>query len=63
MIKEITSDLLHVYIAGNFEAENSLILTVTMIIGQHSQYSALSSDITDLAMLLTQRFWWESVSL
>ena len=25
------------YVAGNFEPENSLILAVTMVIGQHSR--------------------------
>ena len=54
------------YIAGNFEAENSLNLAVTAVVGQHiyGNNTLLHSDIihVDFAMLPTQRFRQETVS-
>ena len=49
------------YIAGNFEAGNLLHVTVTAIVGQHSQVSVhclISSAISP-----DQIFWRETVSL
>ena len=51
------------YVAGNFEAENSLILNnghSSTLTGNSS--ALLPSDITDFAMLPTQGFWREPVS-
>ena len=50
------------YVAGNFEAENSLIHD-----GHWSTFTGnsalLPSDIIDFAMLPTQGFWRETLSL
>ena len=50
-------------IAGNFEAENSLNLTLMAVFGQHSWVTVLPSHVIDFAMLPAQRFWWKTVSL
>ena len=43
--------------AGDFEARNSLILAVTVVVGKHSRNTALlRSDILDFAMLPAQIF-------
>ena len=42
---------------------NSLNLAVTEVISQHLRVTLLPSDIIDFAMLPTQRFWQETVSL
>ena len=41
---------------GNFDAGNSLNLTVMAVVGQQA---LLHSDIIDFAILSTQRFWRE----
>ena len=56
------------YTAGNFEAGNSLNLAVTAVVGQHPRVTVhctlLPSDVIEIAaMLPTQRFWREIVSL
>ena len=38
-------------IAGNFEAENSLNLTLMAVFGQHSWVTVLPSHVIDFAML------------
>ena len=53
------------YIAGNFEAGNSLNLAVTELVGQHSQVTVHCYPLTSqsFAMLPAERFWRETVSL
>ena len=52
------------YIAGNFEAENSLNLAVTEVISQHSRVTLHCYPRTSFfAILPSQRFWRETVSL
>ena len=56
------------YITGNFEAGNSLNFAVTFVVALVSQYlqvrvQVLPSDVIDFAMLATQGFWREIVSL
>ena len=53
------------YIAGNFEAGNTLNLAVfasrrSTFVGNSAQ---LPSDVIDFAMLPAQTFWQETVSL
>ena len=47
------------YIAGNFEAGNSLNLALTAVVGQST---LLPSDVRDFAMLPAE-IWRETVSL
>ena len=53
------------YIAGNFEAGNSLNLAVTVDVRQHSQETVhcYPADFIDFAMFSAQRFWRETVLL
>ena len=55
------------YIAGNFEAGNSLNLAIMAAIGQHSQVTLhcllLSPDVINCTVLSSQIFWRETVSL
>ena len=53
------------YITGNFEAGNSLNFVVVALVSQYLQVrvQVLPSDVIDFAMLATQGFWWEIVSL
>ena len=50
--------------ARNFEAGSSLNLAVTAVVGEHSRVTMHCYPMTsDFAMLPTQRFWRETVSL
>ena len=53
------------YITGNFEAGNSLNFVVVALVSQYLQVrvQVLPSDVIDFAMLATQGFWQEIVSL
>ena len=53
------------YITGNFEAGNSLNFVVVALVSQYLQVrvQVLPSDVIDFAMLATQGFWREIVSL
>ena len=53
------------YITGNFEAGNSLNFVVVALVSQYLQVGVqvLPSDVIDFAMLATQGFWREIVSL
>ena len=53
------------YITGNFEAGNSLNFAVVALVSQYLQVrvQVLPSDVIDFAMLATQGFWQEIVSL
>ena len=53
------------YIAGNFEAGNSLNFAVVALVSQYLQVrvQVLPSDVIDFAMLATQGSWREIVSL
>ena len=53
------------YITGNFEAGNSLKFAVVALVSQYLQVrvQVLPSDVIDFAMLVTQGFWREIVSL
>ena len=52
--------LCDLWIAGNFEARNSLNLVLTAVVGQRT---LLPSGVIDFATLPAQRFWRETVSL
>ena len=56
-----TSRFVICYVAGNFEAGNSLNLAVTAVVGQHLRVTVHCYPLT--SMLLAQRFWRETVSL
>ena len=53
------------YIAGKFEAGNSLNLALTAVVGQHSRVTVHCYPLTskNVAMLPAHWFWRESVSL
>ena len=53
------------YITGNFEAGNSFNFAVVALVSQYLQVrvQVLPSDVIDFAMLATQGFWREIVSL
>ena len=60
-----TSRFVICYIAGDFEAGNSLNLAVTAVVDQHSRVTVHCYPLTSyiLQLLLAQRFWRETVSL